>query len=104
MKKHAFSISRALLICCTAWEMYWKLEDEANTFVAPLRLRDLACPLYDRASNIKEAIVDLNRKIKRYEDMKKHGTALHDLFIYETSEYNNHDEAEKEEHAVGYER
>lgn len=84
------------------WDMYWKLHEAANMFVAPLCLRDLACPLYDRAGCIKCAIVDLNRKIKRWKDMKEQGTALHDLYIYETSEYNNHDEAEKAEAKVGY--
>lgn len=84
------------------WEMYWKLHEAANTFVAPLCLRDLAKPLYKRASCIKCAIVDLNRKIKRWKDMKEQGTALHDLFIYETSDYNNHDEAEKAEAKIGY--
>lgn len=84
------------------WEMYWKLSNAANVFVAPLCLRDLSCPLYKRASCIKKAIVDLNRKIKRWHDMKEQGTALHDLFIYETTEYNNHDEAEKAEAKMGY--
>lgn len=84
------------------WDMYWKLHEAANMFVAPLCLRDLACPLYERASCIKHAIVDLNRKIKRWKDMKEQGTALHDLYIYETSEYNNHDEAEKAEAKLGY--
>lgn len=84
------------------WDMYWRLHECANMFVAPLCLRDLACPLYDRASCIRCAIVDLNRKIKRWNDMKTQGTALHDLFIYETSEYNNHDEAEKKEEKTGY--
>lgn len=84
------------------WEMYWNLHEAANAFVAPLCLRDLACPLYDRASCIKKAIVELNRQIKRWKDMKEQGTALHDLFIYETSEYNVHDEAEKAEVKMGY--
>jgi len=84
------------------WEMYWGLHEAANMFVAPLCLRDLACPLYDRAGCIKCAIVDLNRKIKRWKDMKEQGTALHDLYIYETSDYNNHDEAEKAEAKIGY--
>lgn len=84
------------------WDMYWKLHEAANAFVAPLCLRDLACPLYERASCIKCAIVDLNRKIKRWKDMKEQGTALHDLYIYETSDYNNHDEAEAREKSVGY--
>jgi len=84
------------------WEMYWKLSEAGNVFVAPLCLKDLACPLYERASCIKKAIVDLNRKIKRYKDMKEQGTALHDLYIYETSDYNNHDEAEKAEAKIGY--
>lgn len=84
------------------WEMYRKLHEAANIFVAPLCLRDLACPLYDRAACIKCAIVDLNRKIKRWKDMKELGTPLHDLYIYETSEYNNHDEAEKAEAKSGY--
>lgn len=34
--------------------------------------------------------------------MKQGGTALHDLLLYETTEYNNHDEAEKKEKAMGY--
>lgn len=84
------------------WDMYWRLHESANAFVAPLCLRDLACPLYERAGCIKCAIVDLNRKIKRWKDMKEHGTPLHDLYIYETSEYNNHDEAEKIEASIGY--
>lgn len=84
------------------WDMYWKLHEAANVFVAPLCLRDLSCPLYERASCIRKAIVDLNRKIKRYNDMKTQGTALHDLYIYETTEYNNHDEAEKIEKKMGY--
>jgi len=84
------------------WEMYWKLHEAANIFVAPLCLRDIACPLYDKAGCIKCAIVDLNRKIKRWNDMKQLGTPLHDLYIYETTEYNNHDEAEKEEKKLGY--
>lgn len=84
------------------WEMYWKLHEAANTFVAPLCLRDLAKPLYCRASEIRCALIDLNRKVKRWKDMKEQGTALHDLYIYETSEYNNHDEAEKAEAKLGY--
>lgn len=84
------------------WDMYWKLHEAANVFVAPLCLRELAKPLYHRADCIRCAIVDLNRKIKRWDDMKEQGTALHDLFIYETTEYNNHDEAEKMEHKIGY--
>lgn len=84
------------------WDMYWKLSEAANTFIVPLCLDDLACPLKKRASCIKKAIVDLNRKIKRWKDMKEQGTALHDLYIYETSEYNNHDEAEKAEAKTGY--
>lgn len=85
------------------WDIYWKLSEYANAFVAPLCMRDLACPLYDRASCIKDAIIDLNRKIQRYADMKQGGTALHDLLLYETTEYNNHDESEKKEKAMGYE-
>jgi len=84
------------------WDIYYKLHESANAFVAPLCMRDLAKPLYHRASCIMCAIIDLNRKIKRWKDMKEHGTALHDLFIYETSEYNNHDEAEKKEAKMGY--
>lgn len=84
------------------WGMYWSLHEAANAFVSPLCLRDLACPLYERAGCIKKAIVDLNRKIKRWKDMKEQGTALHDLYIYETTEYNIHDEAEKIEHSMGY--
>lgn len=84
------------------WDIYWKIHEIANIFVAPLCMRDLACPLYDRASCIKDAIVDLNRKIKRYADMKQGGTALHDLMLYESSTYNNHDEAEKHESKMGY--
>lgn len=84
------------------WDIYWKLHESANMFVAPLCLRDLACPLYDRASCIKNAIVELNRQIKRWNDMKQLGTPLHDLFIYETTEYNIHDEFEKKEESTGY--
>lgn len=84
------------------WEMYWRISEAANVFVAPLCLRSLAKPLYHRAECIEESIIDLNRKIKRYTDMKEHGTALHDLYIYETSDYNNHDEAEKHEKKMGY--
>lgn len=84
------------------WDIYWKLHEVANTFVSPLCMRDIACPLYERATCIKNAIVDLNRKIRRWEDVKKYGTPLHDLYIYETSEYNNHDEAEKNERKFGY--
>lgn len=84
------------------WGMYWGLSEAANTFIVPLCLDDLACPLKKRAKCIKAAIVDLNRKIKRWNDMKTMGTPLHDLFIYETTEYNNHDEAEKAEEKVGY--
>jgi len=79
------------------WEMYWKLSEAANVFVAPLRLKDLACPLYDRASCIKKAVIELNRQIKRWKDTKEQGTALHDLLIYETSSYNIHDVAETQE-------
>jgi len=84
------------------WDMYWKIMESANMFAAPLCLRDLACPLYERGSCIKCAIVDLNRKIKRYADMKAQGTALHDLMIYESTNYNNHDAAEKKEEKMGY--
>lgn len=84
------------------WDMYWRLHEAANVFVAPLCLRDIAKPLYHRAGCIKCAIVDLNRKIKRWNDMKTMGTPLHDLYIYETTEYNNHDEAEKQEKKTGY--
>lgn len=84
------------------WEMYWKLMEAKNTFIVPLCLDDYAEPLKKRAMCIKKAIIDLNRKIKRWEDMKKYGTPLHDLFIYETTEYNNHDEAEKMERKLGY--
>lgn len=84
------------------WEMYWKLMEAKNIFIVPLCLDDYAHPLKERALCIKKAIVDLNRKIKRWNDMKQYGTPLHDLFIYETTEYNNHDEAEKHEHKLGY--
>lgn len=84
------------------WDIYWRLHEVANAFVSPLCLRDLACPLYDRASCIKKAIVDLNRKVKRWNDVKEYGTPLHDLLIYESTAYNNHDEAEKAEEKIGY--
>lgn len=84
------------------WDMYWKLMEAANMFVSPLCMRDLAAPLYERASCIKKAIVDLNRKLKRWKDVKEQGTPLHDLMIYESTAYNNHDEAERKENALGY--
>lgn len=84
------------------WDIYWKMHEAANMFVAPLCMRDLACPLYDRASCIKDALIDLNRKIKRWEDTKQYGTPYHDLMIYESSWYNNHDSAEKKENKMGY--
>lgn len=84
------------------WDMYGKLHESANTFVTPLCLADVAQPLYKQCRCIKCALVDINRKIKRWNDMKEHGTALHDLYIYETSEYNNHDAAEAKEGMMGY--
>lgn len=84
------------------WEMYWKLSESANTFIVPLCLDDLACPLKKRASCIRKAIVELNRQIKRWNDCKQLGTPIHDLFIYETSDYNIHDSMEKKEESMGY--
>lgn len=84
------------------WGMFWQLGELKNTFIVPLCLDEIAELLTCRKSQIKCAIVDLNRKIRRFKDMKQHGTALHDLLIYETTEYNNHDEAEKKEKSLGY--
>ena len=76
------------------WTMFWQLGELKNTFIVPLCLDELAELLSCRKSQIKCAIVDLNRKIKRWESMKQIGTPLHDLLIYETTDYNNHDSAE----------
>lgn len=84
------------------WAMYWESQEAANTFVAPLCMRHLSKLLYEHGACIRTEIVDVNRKIKRWNDMKSYGTSLHDLYIYETTEYNNHDEAEKQEKEFGY--
>lgn len=83
-------------------DMCYKLHEAANTLVAPLCLRKMSKPLYELSDCLFDEVVDLNRAIKRYADMKKHGTALHDLFIYETSDHNVHDTAEKREAKSGY--
>lgn len=84
------------------WDMYWKMSESANTFVAPLCMRDLACPLYERASCIKDTIITLNRQIQRWTDAKQYGTPYHDFILYETSDYNIHDHYEKKESMMGY--
>ena len=85
------------------WEMYWKIMEAANTFIAPLCLRDLACALYDRASCIKKQLVEINREIARYENAERGGAAYHDIMIYETGFENVHDKAEAvEEKKTGY--
>jgi len=80
--------------CRGLWDIYQKLHAASNTFVAPLCLRDLAQPLYERCTCIRKAIIDIERKIKRYENMERYGTAYHDLLRQDTADESKHDNFE----------
>jgi len=83
-------------------DIYHKIHLAANTFVSPLCMRDLAQPLYDRASCIRKIITMLKRDIDRYEAVKVHGTPLHDLYRVNNTAETKHDLVEPKENSIGY--
>ena len=84
------------------WDIYYKLHEAANKFVSPLFMKDLAKPLYDRASEIRKSIVMAQRDVDRYEAVSKHGTALHDLYRANNTAETKHDILEPKEEGMGF--
>jgi hypothetical protein len=81
-------------------DVYTKLHEAANRFVI-LCLRKLSVPLYKRCECLHEAIVEVNRDIRRYEAIREHGTALHDLMRTNNTLESKHDRFEKIENYIG---
>jgi hypothetical protein len=90
------------MYCAGLWDIMYKLHDAANMLVSPHCLRSMATPVYARCECIKDAIIDISRKIKRYRAVEKHGTPLHDLYRESNTAETKHDRFEPLEKSVNH--
>ena len=84
------------------WFVYTTLHTHANKLVSPLLMRHLAKPLYEQAEKTKCEYVETCRELERWELIKEHGTALHDLYRTQNTAETIHDKTESLENDTGY--
>ncbi|MDR2559790.1 MAG: hypothetical protein LBC86_09680 [Oscillospiraceae bacterium] len=75
----------------------YKLHEAANKFVAPLCMRGLSKPLYERVECLDEAIIEVNRQINEWKMVEQYGTNAHHLLRSNNTQETKHDKFEKKE-------